>query len=152
MRALMSGQAALFEGALAELSGQTLSRVSGLVRRHDGLAFAALVKSAGLPEGLLPVLRTALDAHRPTPSGTSALLRHDVVADVLARCGIDRGSPVAGLTALLRRFEAEAAREGSRTTLVGHRPAMVPLAAPAADAQRRIEPRFDAVLDLADAA
>ena len=148
LRALLSGQFALFEAALAELSGQRLGRVSGLVRRHDGLAFAALVRSAGFPDGLLAVLRTALAARRPAEIEAPALLRRDVVARVLAHCGIDRDTSVTGLTALLRRFESEAAREESRTAVSGpHRTAL---------AERRIEPHFDlapeAVVHLAAAA
>ena len=148
LRALLSGQFALFEAALAELSGQRLGRVSGLVRRHDGLAFAALVRSAGFPDGLLAVLRTALAARRPAEIEAPALLRRDVVARVLAHCGIDRDTSVTGLTALLRRFESEAAREESRTAASGpHRTAL---------AERRIEPHFDlapeAVVHLAAAA
>ncbi len=134
IRALLSGQVALFEAALAELSGQRLSRVSGLVRRHDGLAFAALVRSAGLSDGLLPILRAALDARRPAEDGGPVLLRRDVVARVLARCGVDRDASVAGLTALLRRFESEAAREECRRADAGPRPGAV--------AERRIEPHF----------
>ncbi len=134
IRALLSGQVALFEAALAELSGQRLNRVSGLVRRPDGLAFAALVRSAGLSDGLLPILRAALDARRPAEDEGPALLRRDVVARVLARCGADRDASVAGLTALLRRFESEAAREECRHADARSRPGAV--------AERRIEPHF----------
>ena len=73
-----------------------------------------------------------------------------VVAEVLSRCGLDRGSPVAGLTALFRRFEAEAAREESRTAMADRRPA--PAAAPPKGTPRRIEPRFGTALAFADAA
>ncbi|WP_237479533.1 DUF2336 domain-containing protein [Lichenibacterium dinghuense] len=142
IRALLSGDLGLFEACLAELAGQPLSRVSGLVRRHDGLAFAALVRSAGLPDGLLPVLRTALEARRPAEAEVPAMLRRDVVARVLARCSLDADLSVAGLTALLRRFESEAARAEGRASAP----------APRAGADRRIEPSFGAapepVIDL----
>lgn len=167
IRALLSGDTGLFEACLADLSGQPLGRVAGLVRRHDGLAFAALVRSAGLPDGLLPVLRTALEARRPVhasggasgeaPGRAPALLRRDVVARVLARCGLDADQSVAGLTALLRRLESEAVRAESRIesraeSRADHRPD--PRAERPTD--RRVEPRFggatEAVLDLAVAA
>ncbi len=169
IRALLSGDLGLFEACLSDLSGQPLSRVSGLVRRQDGLAFAALVRSAGLPDGLLPVLRTALAARaRAEAPPAPVLLRRDVVARVLAGCGLDADRSVAGLTALLRRLESEAARADSRGAEAARRegshadvsPAARPTARPgvrpAASPDRRVEPRFgfapDAVLDLAAAA
>ena len=151
LRALMSGQTALFGALLAELSGQPPSRVAGLVRHHDGLAFAALVRASGLPEGLLPAIRAALATPRPASDDAPCRLRREIVARVLADRGIAQGSPIAGLTALLRRFEAEAARDESRTLPAERR---LPPAGPqiAARPQRRIEPRFEPVLDLAVAA
>ncbi len=149
LRAVMSGETALFEAMLSELSGQPLGRVAGLVRRPDGLAFAALVRAAGLPEPLLPALRAALDGHaRRDAVAVPASLRREAVARVLTRCGLDRGSTVQGLTALLRRFESEAARDESRVA----EPEW-PLPAPVSAAQpRRIEPRLDLVPELAVAA
>ena len=154
LRALMSGEMAFFEAALAELSGQAPSRVAGLVRRHDGLAFAALVRTAGLPDGLLPAIRAALDARRPAEASAQKRLRRDVVARALASYDAGVDLPVAGLMALLRRFEAEAARDEIRAAPPSARDPEAPalrhqLSPPAA---RRIEPRFDAVLDLAVAA
>lgn len=155
LRALLSGQMALFEAALAELSGQRLSRVSGLVSRHDGLAFAALVRSAGFPDSLLPVLRSGLDARRPAKGAGDAppTLRRDVVARVLERCRSDGDRSAAGLTALLRRFESEAAREEGRAV---SDPFRRPAAAEWVKADVRIEPHFEiaaeAVADLASAA
>lgn len=151
LRALMSGQTALFGAFLADLSGQPPSRVAGLLRHHDGLAFAALVRASGLPDGLLPAIRAALATPRPASGDAPCRLRREIVAGVLADRGIAQGSPIAGLTALLRRFEAEAARDESRALPVERRPAP---AAPriAARPQRRIEPRFEPVLDLAVAA
>ena len=154
IRALLSGQLALFEAALAELSGQRLSRVSALVSGHDGLAFAALVRSAGFPDSLLPVLRTGLDARRPATVATQAptTLRREIVARVLARCRPDGDRSPAGLTALLRRFEFEAARDEGRVDAPFRRS----ITAAARSEPERIEPSFDLVpdevLDLASAA
>ena len=153
LRALMSGQRPLFEAALAELSGQALPRVAGLVRHHDGLAFAALVRSTGLPEGLLPIIRTALGADARADAGVVApVLRRDIVGRVLGHCAGDRALPIAGLMALLRRFEAEAAREESRAAPHAAPPndGVAAKAPPAVAA--RIEPRFEPVLHLAAAA
>lgn len=146
LRALMSGETALFEAALAELSGQAPGRVAGLMRRHGGLAFAALLRSAGLPDGLLPAIRAALDARRPAEATVRRHLRRDVVARALSCYVSTVDLPVAGLLALLRRFESEAARDEVRAAPPA--PAL-PAAAPAF---RRIEPRFDPVLNLAVAA
>lgn len=150
LRALMSGEDAFFEAALAELSGQSPSRVAGLVRRHEGLAFAALVRTAGLPDGLLPAIRAALDARRPAELSAPKRLRRDAVARALSCYDAGGELPVAGLMALLRRFEAEAARDEIRAAP----PVSAPPAArpPALPGPHRIEPRFDAVLDLAVAA
>ncbi|MGI3902695.1 MAG: DUF2336 domain-containing protein [Janthinobacterium lividum] len=141
LRALFSGQLALFETALAELSGQTLSRVAGLVRHPDGLAFAALVRAASLPDGLLPCIRVALSVQPSRSAEGPARLRREIVGEVLARCDMAQGSTVSGLTALMRRFEAEAAREESRAAPVPQRasPARRPVAF---ELSRRIEPAF----------
>ena len=150
LRALMSGEIAFFEAALAELSGQALNRVAGLVGRPEGLAFEALVRSAGLPQGLLPAIRAALDGRRAAEPAGQRRLRRDAVARALACYAAGGHLPVAGLTALLRRFEAEAARDEIRAAPDRAAPGPgrpVPAAAP-----QRIEPRFDPVLDLAVAA
>ncbi len=80
-----------------------------------------------------------------------------MVARVLARCGLDADQSVAGLTALLRRLESEAARAESRAerrSESGTDERSGPRTEP--NAGRRVEPRFgsapDAVLDLAAAA
>ena len=153
LRALMSGQRPLFEAALAELSGQSLARVAGLVRHHDGLAFAALVRSSGLPDGLLPVIRTALGAEARTDAAIPApVLRRHIVGRVLRHCAAERASPIAGLMALLRRFEAEAAREESRAAPQAAPRPDVALPKPPSAVAARIEPRFEPVLQLAAAA
>ncbi len=121
LRALLSGQVALFEAALSELSGQSLGRVAGIVRHRSGLGFAALYRSSGLPEPLAPVFRAALDAHQRCAGSAGvkgAALQRRIVAEVIDRCRAAQGHPVDGLTALLRRFEAEAARDEFRTSAI----------------------------------
>ncbi len=151
LRALMSGRTGLFEAALADLSGQKLARVAGLVRNHDGLAFAALLRSSGLPDSLLPAVRAALGAGADgTEAVSSVMLRRRLVSRALAECLAAPAAPDSGLTALLRRFESEAAREESRVApaVRAAEPPRTPLPRPG----DRIEPRFDAELDLAVAA
>ncbi len=146
LRALLSGQVALFEAALSELSGQSLGRVAGLVRHRNGLGFAALYRSSGLPEVLAPVFRAALDAHQRWAGSAGirgAALQRRIVAEVIDRCGAAQGHPVDGLTALLRRFEAEAARDEFRTSAIeGPETGRADTCegAPALSGLRRVEP------------
>ena len=62
MRALLSGNRALFEQALAELSGLAPPRIAGFVREPRSAGFAALYGKTGLPAHFLPVFRAALVA------------------------------------------------------------------------------------------
>lgn len=121
LRGLLSGNVLLFEAALCELSGKAPSRVAGLVRNPGGLGFAALYKSAGLPSPLLAVFRAALAAVAEAGTGIeatgSARLHRRMIERVITACGAIGGSELTRLTALLRRFEAEAARDEVRACL-----------------------------------
>lgn len=150
LRALLSGHIALFEAALSELSGQSLGRVAGLVRHRNGLGFAALYRSCGLPGTLAPVFRAALDAHQRLSISAGvkgAALQRRIVADVIDRCGAAQGHAVDGLTALLRRFEAEAARDEFRASAIEGsgtgRPDLCE-SAPPMSGLRGVEPRLAA--------
>lgn len=117
LRALFSGDLALFEAALSALSGQTPKRVSGFVRDFEGRGFAALYERAGFPKSALPIFRAALSAAREGPmagaqAGERALSRR-MVERALSAC---RGGEVeiGPLHAMLRRFAAEAARDEAR--------------------------------------
>ena len=118
LRAVLSGNLALFEEALAELTDLPLSRVSGIVQDGRGGSFRALYDRAGLPASTFILFRDALDAIREDglwaePGGTSRL-RRSIVERVLTRCeSVDLGD-VAPLLTLLRRYAAEAAREEAR--------------------------------------
>ncbi len=138
MRALLGGNLALFEAALAELSGRSPARIAGLTRNPDGLGFAALYKSTGLPSSLLPAVRAALRALQASEAepGDGRLQRWMIgrVLQDCARLGASRDGD--GLTALLRRLEAEAAREEARDNRLDRRMAAAirdrPTALPAA--------------------
>ena len=118
LRAILSGQMALFEEALAELSGVPVSRVAGIVRDRRGSSFRALYDRAGLPAVAYPAFRAAVETIREDgiagdPGGASRLRRR-IVERVLAQCedaAIDEIDP---LVTLLRRYAAEAAREEAR--------------------------------------
>ena len=118
LRALLSGNTSLFEASLCELSGVPLPRVAGFVRDWKGASFAALYARAGLPATLLPAFRAALSAMRevgvPPDAGAAARLSRAMIQRVLTSCAIIKGHELDKVMALLRRFEAEAAREEAR--------------------------------------
>ena len=118
LRALLSGNLAMFEEALAELTGLTIARVAGIVHDRRGAGFRALYDKAGLPASTYPLFREALDAMREEgflaePGGASRLKRR-VIERVLTRCENEALGEVEPLLTLLRRFAAEAAREEAR--------------------------------------
>ena len=117
LRALLSGERALFEAALAELSGQPLARAAGFVRFHQGGGFVALYDRARMPTNLLPVFQAALlaqdEADQPA-SGEDARLSRRLIAQVLEDCEALGNPELAKVMALLRRFDAEAAQQEAR--------------------------------------
>ena len=117
LRALLSGNRALFCAMVGDLSGATFERVNGLMRQSECAGFAALYRRAGLPLPLLPVFRLVLragattepDAVSPGAGLSSALVKVALRAAVAAN---DR--TLDKLTVLLRRFEIEAERDSAR--------------------------------------
>jgi uncharacterized protein (DUF2336 family) len=118
LRSLLSGHTALFEAALCELSGMPPRRVAGLVQTFRGPGFAALYNRAGLPAGLLPAFRAALEAQREfgfaSESCHTVALSRTIIERVLTACEDTNQGELDDLLALLRRFEAEALREEAR--------------------------------------
>lgn len=117
LRALLSGNVALFEEALAELSGLPLSRVAGIVHGR-GAGLRALYEKAGLPASTFPAFREALDAMREDgfvnePGGASRLKRR-IIERVLTRCEGEALDEIEPVLVLLRRYAAEAARDEAR--------------------------------------
>ena len=117
LRALLSGDRHLFEAALAELSGQPLARAAGFVRLHQGGGFVALYDRARMPAQLLPVFQAALlaqdEAGEPA-SDAEARLSRSLIGQVLQDCEALEDPDLAGVMALLRRFDAEAAQQEAR--------------------------------------
>ncbi|RAI45709.1 DUF2336 domain-containing protein [Rhodoplanes roseus] len=112
LRALLSGNIALFEEALAELADLPLRRVRLLVHDKTGVGFRAVFSRAGLPSSTFAAFRHALEAWREGPDLDGAnRLRRRMVERVLTACGQSDIGEVEPLLALLRRFAAEAARE-----------------------------------------
>jgi uncharacterized protein (DUF2336 family) len=130
LRALLSGNMAMFEDALAELSELPLARVQALVHGRGNAGFRAVFDKAGLPATTYVAFREALAAIREAElngefsgefsgsfdgavSGASRLKRR-MVERVLTSCERADLGDIEPLLILLRRFAAEAAREDAR--------------------------------------
>ncbi|MBN9063284.1 MAG: hypothetical protein BGP06_04440 [Rhizobiales bacterium 65-9] len=123
LRALLCGQIGLLEAALAELADVPRPRVSAILAERRSAGFAALYRRAGLPDGLFRAFDAGLSAWRTSARRIAqddrpAALSRPIIAGALA--AIDDSRPEnAKLIALLRRFEAEAAREEARALVAG---------------------------------
>ena len=115
LRALLSGNRDLFNAMLSNLSGMRLSRVEGLSKACDSMGFAALYRKSGLPVPLLPAFRIALGALTNWDSGGCDGLYLPLVIYVHDQCAAMNDGAFDKLLVLLRRFEAEAARDEART-------------------------------------
>jgi uncharacterized protein (DUF2336 family) len=117
LRALLSGNIALFEEALAELTGMPVARVSGLVHDRGTVGLRALFDKAKLPASTYPAFKEAIEAMREgfllEPGGATRLKRR-MIERVLTRCEDADLDELAPLLTLLRRFATEAAREEAR--------------------------------------
>ena len=118
LRALLSGNLALFEEALAELSGLPLSRVARLVHGRSLRGLRAVLAQAGFPESAFPAIWAAIEAEREVgyvgDFGGAAQLKRRMVERVLTQCEGDDTDAVAPLLGLLRKFALEATREEAR--------------------------------------
>lgn len=117
LRALLSGNSCLFEASLVELSGLAERKALALARDWRGAGFAALYKQAGLPQKLLPAFRAALSARAEFGAAideSGARLSRAMIERVITACEYSTPHDLGALMALLRRFDAEAAREEAR--------------------------------------
>ena len=125
LRSLLSGERALFEAALTELSGLPRARVCGLVRVWASGGFAALYSKARLPAALLPVFRAALSA-QDEPSDhlneEPGRVSRRLVERVLTACDLIEATGLAPVVALFHRLACEAAREDARDISQSWRP------------------------------
>jgi uncharacterized protein (DUF2336 family) len=136
LRALLSGNMAMFEDALAELSALPLARVQALVHDRGSAGFRAVFEKAGLPATTYTAFREALAAIREAEgngefigaggreldgmmegaggAGGANRLKRRMVERVLTSCERADLGDIEPLLVLLRRFAAEAAREDAR--------------------------------------
>jgi uncharacterized protein (DUF2336 family) len=118
LRALLSGNVVLFEGALAELAELPVARVAGLVSDGSFSGLRALFEKAGLPVSTYPAFKAAIEAMREggfaSEPGGAARLKRRMIERVLTRCENEEFGELAPLITLLHRFATEAAREEAR--------------------------------------
>ena len=119
LRALLSGNVAMFEEALAELADMPITRVSGLIYSGGSSGLRALFDKAGLPASTYPAFKAAVEAMREGgftgDAVGAARLKRRMVERVLTSCERDEFGEMAPLITLLHRFATEAAREEARS-------------------------------------
>ena len=116
LRSLLSGEPALAEAAFAALSDLPLKRVRALLWDRRGAGLKALYRKAAMPEALLPAFAAAVEALKQAGPGErrSGGIDRDLLAEVLIACDGLEGPGANALMALLRRLDAEAARDEAR--------------------------------------
>ncbi len=118
LRAVCAGNVAFFEAALAALSGAPLRRISSLVRAGRIPGLRAAYAKAGLPPLAFDAFAAALETWRRAAGegGPKDKYRFtmQMVDAVIARYTNITDGEVNELTAMLRRFAADQAREAAR--------------------------------------
>jgi uncharacterized protein (DUF2336 family) len=119
LRALVFGKPALAEAAFADLAGLPMERVAGLIWQRDSSGFASLYRKAGLPQTFYGAFAAAVAAQAECDPGQAPAQRsRAILSRVIAACEAD-GVAGGGLLALLRRFEAECARDAAQALADG---------------------------------
>lgn len=116
LRGVLCGDETLFGAALVRLSGMAPKRVAGILKSR-GPAFHALYGKAGLPAHLHCAFEAGLAAIRKADrsvSGKAPALDRTIIQAVLAGCLAGDEAAMRPVLAMLRRFDAEAAREEAR--------------------------------------
>ena len=118
LRAVCSGQVALFEAALVNLTRTPEARVASLVRGgRNNAAFRAVYARAGLPASALAAFAAALDAWRRL-AGEERRDRYSstmrIINTVMERYAQDTGGNMTEMASILRRFAADQARDAAR--------------------------------------
>ncbi|MGX5734034.1 DUF2336 domain-containing protein [Bosea thiooxidans] len=117
LRSLLSGEPALAEAAFVSLSELPAKRVAALLRDRRGVGLRALCRKAGLPVSLEPAFTAAilaLNARGFDAGSVRQGIDRELLRSVLLACEAHEGQETHALMALLRRMDAEAAREEAR--------------------------------------
>jgi uncharacterized protein (DUF2336 family) len=159
LRAALSGSRTLVESGFAELAGLSPARAAGLLCEPRSAGFAALYGKTGLPAQFLAVFRAALTALDEARIAPGDQLSWVVTERVIEACEKAPTPGLENLMSLLRRYEAEAARQEARLyaaeTASAHEapPVFACLdAAPAADVAPAIAPHISLSLEAVSAA
>lgn len=114
LRSVLGGDLQLLREALAELSGMPSGRVASLMRSRADATLAALLRRAGLP-GFLenPLIASIRAAQELAPDERGASFSLPVIRAAQSACLDLEGGEDVRLLALLRRYEAQAARAQS---------------------------------------
>ena len=116
LRGLLCGESTLFGAALAVLTPLSPRRIAGILKGR-GAPLLAVYNKAGLPAGLYPAFEAGLAAIRDLKFVTDEAgprLSRAIIQSVLSACLTRTESGLQPLLAMLRRFDAEAAREEAR--------------------------------------
>jgi uncharacterized protein (DUF2336 family) len=114
LRALLSGNNALFEGALAELADIPIARVSGLIHGGSLSAVRALFDRARLPRSTYPAFKEAIEAMREgrfVNKPGAAQIKQRMIERALAYCKQRDFGDLAPLMMLRDRFATAAAHD-----------------------------------------
>ncbi|KRE00104.1 hypothetical protein ASE63_08380 [Bosea sp. Root381] len=117
LRSLLSGEPALAEAAFVVLSDLPERRVAALLRDRRGAGLKALYRKAGLPDALQPAFTAtiaALNVRGFDAGGSGRGIDRALLREVLIACETQGNAEGSALMGLLRRMDAEAAREEAR--------------------------------------
>lgn len=116
LRSVLGGDLDFMAAALADLCRLDRARVAGMLGAKSEPAIAALLRRAGIPAFLEATLVAAIRAAARLPAGGAGDLALPVIHAAQTACAATEGEEGLRLMALLRRCEAEAARQAARTT------------------------------------
>jgi uncharacterized protein (DUF2336 family) len=123
LRSLLSGDPGLAEASFAALADLPPARAAQLMHDRRGAGFRALYRKANLPPALFPAFFAAVSALNEfgfaASNAAQAGVSRQIVERVLIACDGMPAAEAGALLALLRRLDAEAAREEARAIAEG---------------------------------
>lgn len=137
LRSLLYGETALLGASLVCLAGLNPRRVASMMTARNPGPFIAAYHKAALPKATLPAFVAALEAIRELAAGGefgTAELQRPIIERVLAACLHEDEQEMRPVLAMLRRFDAEAARAEARALTEQLKRADAALVIEAADA------------------
>ena len=115
LRSVLGGDLSFMVAALANLCDMAPRRVAALLAARSDAPISALIRRAGIPGFLEATLTAAIRAAAMTPGGNeTGSMSLAVIRAAQSACLPQQGDEAVRLIALLRRYEAEAARSSSR--------------------------------------